>query len=97
MKKVYKILEKDLFTKSREYNQELADKAMFQNTASSAFKHVFDNIRFGQDYKPLMDQMSILATQISGTSGLVNDLNTDQTVDNNIEQTDPNEPTDGNE
>ena len=89
--------EKDLFTKSREYNQELADKAMFQNTASSAFKHVFDNIRFGQDYKPLMDQMSILATQISGTSGLVNDLNTDQTVDDNIEQTDPNEPTDGNE
>ena len=89
--------EKDLFTKSREYNQDLADKAMFQNTASSAFKHVFDNIRFGQDYKPLMDQMSILATQISGTSGLVNDLKTDQTVDYNIEQTDPNEPTGENE
>ena len=88
--------EKDLFTKSREYNQELADKAMFQNTASSAFKHVFDNIRFGQDYKPMMDQMSMIAKQISGVSGLVNDLNTDQTVNNNIEQEDPNESTDEN-
>tara|TARA_R100000544_G_C2227377_1_gene61845 strand:+ start:463 stop:3096 length:2634 start_codon:yes stop_codon:yes gene_type:complete len=83
--------DKDLFTKSREYNQDLADKAMFQNTASSAFKHVFDNIRFGQDYKPLMDQMSILATQISGVSGLVNDIKTDETLSNNIEATDPNE------
>ena len=61
------------------------------NVSSSAFKHVFDNIRFGQDYKPLMDQMSILATQISGVSGLVNDIKTDETLSNNIEATDPNE------
>ena len=85
--------EKDLFTKSREYNQELSDKAMFQNTASSAFKHVFDNIRFGQDYKPLMDAMGIRANQIQGKLNL-NDKGINTPPPDNIEQTDPNEQID---
>ena len=80
--------EKDLFTKSREYNQKLADKAMFQNTASAAFQHVFDNIRFGQDYKPLMDQMNKTVNQLGNVSQLLGDLN--------IEITDPNDPNEEN-
>jgi hypothetical protein len=81
--------EKDVFTKSREYNQKLADKAMFQNTASAAFQHVFDNVRFGQDYKPLMDQMTKTVNQLGNVSQLLGDLK--------IETTDPNDPNEEND
>ena len=81
--------QKDIFTKSREYNQKLADKAMFQNTASAAFQHVFDNIRFGQDYKPLMDQMTKTVNQLGNVSQLLGDLK--------IETTDPNDQNEENE
>ena len=88
--------DKDIFTKSREYNQKLADKAMFQNTASAAFDHVFDNIRFGQDYKPMLDAMEKLGNQIGTSSSLLGVLNTtgndnDPPTDTDIEAEDPNE------
>jgi len=93
--------EKDIFTKSREYNQKLADKAMFQNTASAAFQHVFDNIRFGQDYKPLMDQMTQAVNRMGGIMGLTDQIseqvqkNTERF--NQIEAPDLNEENQGNE
>ena len=62
---------------------------MFQNTASAAFQHVFDNIRFGQDYKPLMDQMTKTVNQLGNVSQLLGDLK--------IETTDPNDQNEENE
>ena len=82
--------EKDIFTKSREYNQKLADKAMFQNTASSAFQHVFDNIRFGQDYAPILDQMQKTVNQLGNVSNLLGSFNVE--TNNDTEQVDPNDP-----
>jgi len=82
--------EKDIFTKSREYNQKLADKAMFQNTASSAFQHVFDNIRFGQDYAPILDQMQKTVNQLGNVSNLLGSFNIE--TNNDTEQDDPNDP-----
>ena len=82
--------EKDIFTKSREYNQKLADKAMFQNTASSAFQHVFDNIRFGQDYAPILDQMQKTVNQLGNVSNLLGSFNVE--TNNDTEQGDPNDP-----
>ena len=49
---------------------------MFQNTASAAFEHVFDNIRFGQDYKPMLDAMEKLGNQIGEQSGILGTLKT---------------------
>ncbi len=85
--------EKDVFTKSREYNQKLADKAMFQNTASAAFQHVFDNIRFGQDYKPLMDQMSKAVNVMGEAAKILGNL----PIQKNPDDKDPNEENEEND
>ncbi len=85
--------QKDIFTKSREYNQKLADKAMFQNTASAAFQHVFDNIRFGQDYKPLMDQMSKAVNVMGEAAKILGNL----PIQKNPDDKDPNEENEEND